>query len=168
MCKLIVCKNCVCVPAVLQKHVVTWHHKVLCHPGETHTELATAQHHCQPVMRKTVEHACGTCNMCQGTEQRHLKHSKPPDKEAEQAPWITLHVDSAGPHKIKGSHCKKHTLWACTVIDPATGWFETKEVTQLPMSQNKHGLLDILGRTKLSAMSRKNPQQPEILKQTLW
>ena len=32
------------IPKLLEKQVVEWYHNVLCHPGESRTELSIAQH----------------------------------------------------------------------------------------------------------------------------
>ena len=38
----------------LQKKAVDWYHEILCHPGETHTELTMGQHFCWKGMQTTV------------------------------------------------------------------------------------------------------------------
>ena len=50
-----------------------------------------------------------------------------PPKEADYDPWEVLQVDLVGPYHIKKGR-KKLTLWCITMIDPATGWFEVKEI----------------------------------------
>ena len=64
-----------------------------------------------------------------------------PPKAAEVTPWETLCIDLVGPYSIdveievkpkKGRRKKKEvqtlTLHCMTMIDPATGWFEIKEL----------------------------------------
>jgi len=51
-----------------------------------------------------------------------------PEKEAEGIPWDKLCVDMIGPYKINRKGKKPLQLWCLTMIDPATGWFEIKEV----------------------------------------
>ena len=53
-----------------------------------------------------------------------------PAKTAEADPWDILCVDMIGPYSIQHAVQKKLTLelWAVTMIDPATGWFEIAQV----------------------------------------
>lgn len=52
-----------------------------------------------------------------------------PPKEAEQSkPWNHVNVDMIGPLSVKTPDGKTHQLQALTMIDPATGWFEVKDV----------------------------------------
>ena len=57
-----------------------------------------------------------------------MKHCKLPSKQAEATPWQTLCVDLIGPYKFTQSNKKHIMLWALTMIDPATGWFEIKKL----------------------------------------
>ena len=54
-----------------------------------------------------------------------------PPKEVEIAPWDTLCVNLIGPCKINHKNEKKDplTLWASTMIDPATSWLEIQETS---------------------------------------
>ena len=49
-------------------------------------------------------------------------------KEAKATPWHTLCVDVIGPYKFIQCNKEPIELWALTLIDPATGWFEIKEI----------------------------------------
>ena len=49
-------------------------------------------------------------------------------KVAEATPWQTLCVDLIGPYELIQSNKKPIELWALTMIDPATGWFEIVEI----------------------------------------
>jgi hypothetical protein len=51
-----------------------------------------------------------------------------PPKEAEAELWEKLCVDLIGPYKFKGVSKKTLQLWAITMIDPAIGWLEIKEI----------------------------------------
>jgi hypothetical protein len=51
-----------------------------------------------------------------------------PEKEEEAEPWEKLCVDMVGPYTIKRRGAVALTLWCVTMIDPATSWFEIKEV----------------------------------------
>ena len=68
---------------------------------------------------------------------KHTKYGHLPPKEAEAIPWDRLCVDCIGPYKIpinsKNKPFKKkdiRVLNCVTMIDPATGWFELKDVDQ--------------------------------------
>ena len=127
---LITKDNKIVVPATLQKRCVNWYHLSLCHPGITRTEQTIRQHFTWKNLRQDVEKACKTCQTCQLTKKKSIKYGKLPVKEAEAIPWDTLCVDLIGPYKIESTK-KKHTeinLHAGTMIDPATGWFEIKQI----------------------------------------
>jgi len=52
-----------------------------------------------------------------------------PAKEAEDTPWEKVCVDLIGPYKITNTKNNQNlTLWCLTMIDPATGWLEIKEI----------------------------------------
>ena len=139
---LITKENRIVLPKVMQKKAVEWYHQVLMHPGETRTELTMAQHFCWKGMRNTVTSVCKRCASCQlhKPDQRRLGHL--PAKTVEETPWDTLCIDLVGPYtvgqvkkgrgKTKDDSSNVTTLWAMTMIDPATGWFEIVEIP------NKH------------------------------
>jgi len=52
-----------------------------------------------------------------------------PEKEAEAVPWQKLCVDRIEPYKITNTtNNQELNLWCVTMIDPATGWIEIKEI----------------------------------------
>ena len=55
------------------------------------------------------------------------KYGHLPEKEAESEPWDKLCVDLIGPYTIKQNK-KELNLHCLTMIDPATGWFEMKQI----------------------------------------
>ena len=58
--------------------------------------------------------------------KQNLKCGKLPPKEVEAIPWYRLLVDLIGSYKIRREcHDDPLILKALTIIDPATGWFET-------------------------------------------
>ena len=127
--KLIVNKNKkIVVPNGLQKHIVRWYHKVLCHPGRNRTEETIRQHFTFENLRKEVHRQCATCLTCQMTKRDTKKYGLIPEKEAEANPWEILCVDLIGPYTLKRKHKPSLKLWCLTMIDPATGWFEMKEI----------------------------------------
>jgi len=82
-------------------------------------------------LKEDIEKVCKRCPVCQRTKKRSIKYGKLPPKVAETIPWETLCVDLIGPYKIK---LKKHktkevALHAVTMIDPVTGWFEMKQIS---------------------------------------
>ena len=66
--------------------------------------------------------------MCQIKKNSQIKYGKLPEKIAETEPWDKLCVDLIGPYTITRKKQKPLTLWCVTMIDPATGWFEMKEI----------------------------------------
>jgi hypothetical protein len=80
-----------------------------------------------------VEDIISKCHVCQKCKKSHTKYGKLPEKEAETEPWNKLCVDLIGPYTMKKRKNKKKkeqepVLWCVTMIDPATGWFEMKEL----------------------------------------
>jgi len=127
--QLIVEHDKIVVPASLQRPIVEWYHTLLCHPGETRMENTIAQHLTWTGLRKTVHDVCKKCDTCQRTKRTKKKYGHLPAKEAETIPWDTLCVDLIGPYNITQKKSKRPlTLWAVTMIDPATGWFEIASI----------------------------------------
>ena len=118
----------ICVPKRLQKRVVEWYHEHLVHPGETRTTLTIGQHFTWEGLRQTVHKVCSVCDRCQRTKKSSVKYGKLQEKEAEIVPWETLCVDMIGPYQIKRKGKTTLELWAVTMIDPATSWFEIAAV----------------------------------------
>ena len=116
------------VPQPLQRRVVEWYHLQLCHPGENRTEQTIRQHFWWNNLRNDVHDVCTKCHTCQKTKRTSKKYGKLPEKEAEAEPWERLSVDLIGPYKIKRQGKPELTLWCVTMIDPATGWFEMREI----------------------------------------
>ncbi len=75
-----------------------------------------------------VHDSCVKCQTCQKTKRSTKKYGHLPPKEAETQPWDKLCVDLIGPYTIKRKGKKNLTLWCVTMIDPATGWFEMREI----------------------------------------
>ena len=127
---LICVNDKIVVPKTLQKRLVEWYHTQLCHPGETRTELTITQHFTWNNLRKTVKEVCSKCHTCQLTKRSDAKYGKLPAKIAETTPWETLCVDLIGPYSFSQPDGKTINLWAVTMIDPATNWFEIKEIDE--------------------------------------
>ena len=95
----------------------------------TCTKETIRQHFWWQTLRQDVQKVCSACDTCQHTKKTHSKYGHLPAKEAEAEPWDKLCVDMIGPYTIKVKGKKPLTLWCVTMIDPATGWFEMKNVT---------------------------------------
>ena len=126
--ELICHKGKISLPPVLQQKTVDWYHSILCHPGTTRTEATIRQHFDWKGLRTMVIATCRKCNNCQMAKVTNQKYGKLPAKVAEENPWDTLCVDLIGPYKIQRKGKKDLVLWCLTMIDPATGWFEMKQI----------------------------------------
>ena len=125
----LICRNeKIIIPKTLQRRVVTWYHDILCHSGETRTEQTLKQQFWWPNLRNDVHDVCSKCDTCQRTKRTTKKYGLLPPKEAEADPWEVLCVDLIGPYTIKRRGKKNLVLWCVTMIDPATGWFEMREI----------------------------------------
>ena len=116
------------VPRSMQRRLVEWYHLQLCHPGETRTEQSLKQHFYWPNLRQEVHRQVKKCHICQTNKRHKTKYGHLPAKEAEADPWDKLCVNLIGPYTIKRKAKTPLTLWCVTMIDPATGWFEVKQI----------------------------------------
>jgi RNase H-like domain found in reverse transcriptase/Reverse transcriptase (RNA-dependent DNA polymerase)/Integrase zinc binding domain/Retroviral aspartyl protease len=126
--KLLCYQKKIVVPDALQRQLVLWYHEQLCHPGETRTEQTIRQHFWFPKLREMVHSICSKCITCQKNKISFKKYGHLPPKEAEAEPWEKLCVDLIGPYTVKRAKKDPLNLWAVTMIDPATGWLEIKEI----------------------------------------
>jgi hypothetical protein len=117
------------IPQSLQNNIVNWYHEQLCHPGMTRTELSIVQHFYWKNIRKDVERVCKKCHICQKTKSTTRKYGFLPPKSPEAEPWERLCVDLIGPYNIPRKGFKDLKLHAVTMIDPATGWFEMRQIS---------------------------------------
>jgi Integrase zinc binding domain len=130
--KLVAKEDKIVLPKALQHKAVQYYHAILCHPGQTHTELTMAQHYTWVGMRNTVRQVCERCGSCQlhKAKKQHFGHLPP--KKAEEGPWETLCIDLIGPYLIRGLNQQQRdpdlTLHCLTMIDPVTGWFEIAKI----------------------------------------
>ena len=127
--ELLCCNDKIIVPEQLQVPMVKWYHEILCHPGVTRTEMTINRHFTWTNLKKTVQTVCANCETCKRTKRRTSKYGKLPVKEPEGIPWEQVCVDLIGPYHIPRKNKKPLVLWAMTMIDPATGWFEIYEIT---------------------------------------
>ena len=100
------------------------------HPGATRTEKTISQHFYWKGMQKDIKKFVNQCPTCQKTKIRTKKYGHLPEKNAEYIPWHKLCVDLIGPYKIPNKKKPKQprVLWCVTMIDPATGWLDIKDI----------------------------------------
>jgi Integrase zinc binding domain len=128
VCSLITLYNKIVVPSTLQLRTVQWYHTQLGHPGNKHTEETIRQHFTWKNLRQHIKEVCQKCHTCQVTKQMTKKYGLLPEKEAEAEPWDKLCVDLIGPYTLKRKSKVSLKFWCVTMIDPATGWFEMKQI----------------------------------------
>jgi Integrase zinc binding domain len=119
--KLVTKEDKIVLPKALQHKAVQYYHAILCHPGQTRTELTMAQHYTWVGMRNTVQQVCERCSSCQLQKAKVQSFGHLPLKKAEEGPWETLCIDLIGPYLIKGKTWKHDpglTLHCLTMINP--------------------------------------------------
>ena len=122
-------KNKIFIPKPLRDRIVTWYHAYLSHPGQTRMERTLAQTIYWPKMADTINQHVKTCRVCQKTKgPRKLYGKLPPKQIPPVTPWNRVDVDLIGPLTVKTKNSTRQ-LRALTMIDPATGWFEIKDIT---------------------------------------
>ena len=62
-------------------------------------------------------------------KRQRKKYGHLPAKEAEYLPWERVNVDLIGPYTVRTKEDSIQELRALTMIDPATGWFETSPIS---------------------------------------
>ena len=129
--KLLTKHKKIVIPSKLQQRAIDWYHQNLHHPGRVRTEETLRQHFTFRNLSQMVEDSVKKCPTCQKTKRSYKKYGKLPEKVAEFQPWEKVCIDLIGPYtlKPKGRNKKKELkLWCVTMIDPATGWFEMREI----------------------------------------
>jgi transposase InsO family protein len=116
------------IPDSLQGRVIAWYHKYLAHPGEIRMEATLKALYTWPGMKSQIKYHIRKCKQCQLDKGTSKKYGHLPPKDIEKSePWNRVNVDLIGPWSVKTPK-GVHTLRALTIIDPATGWFEMKEI----------------------------------------
>ena len=117
------------VPRKLQERVLAWYHHYLGHPGATRMLKTMEATVWWKTIRQDVEHTVRKCRVCQKNKKVRKKYGKLPPKDVEQEchPWDRVNIDLIGPLSVK-TPSGTHSFDALTMIDPATGWFEVKEI----------------------------------------
>ena len=126
--ELITFRKRIYLPKALRARVVAWYHEYLSHPGQTRMERTLAQTLYWPKMAQDVHNHVRTCKKCQMYKGPRKEYGHLPAKQWDKlVPWQRVDIDMIGPMKIKTPSGNKE-LRALTMIDPATGWFEVKDV----------------------------------------
>ena len=126
--RLIFRNSKICLPETLQKKILNWYHKILCHPGKTRTEHTICKKNYWKGLRTTVHNLCKKFPTYQRSKTNNQKYGKLPPKKAETNPWDKLCVDLIFPYTIHRKGKNPLKLWCLAMIDPATGWFEMAQI----------------------------------------
>ena len=128
--KILTFNNKIVIPRLLQERIMAWYHLYLRHPGATRMEKTLNVAFWWEGLRKDVEQFVRTCHECQLNKKVRKQYGKLPAKTAEDAiPWKRVNIDLIGPLSVN-TPSGTFKLDALTMIDPATGWFELKEVRE--------------------------------------
>ena len=128
--RVILYKDKLYIPKVLQERVVNWYYWLIYHPGST-------------ILAKTIQQACNWPKLV--TQDKHKlkkyktclkfkkagkrKYVKLLAKFVEAEPWAQVDIDLIVPYSLTSSRLdvkvlsKEITLTDMTFIDPSTGWF---------------------------------------------
>ena len=81
-------------------------------------------------MSTTIRNHVATCETCKKFKKSRRKYGKLPVKDVtdEVTPWETVQIDTIGPYSLTTKDGKYMELFAKTMIDPATGWFEIQDM----------------------------------------
>ena len=126
--EVITYKDKIVIPNSLKKRILWWYHEYLIHPGETRMEATLRQTLTWPNLTDDVRKYVRTCKKCQLCKKQRKKYGKLPPKEAEKPePWNRVNIDMVGPYTVETKD-GTFELRALTMIDPATSWFEIKDI----------------------------------------
>ena len=92
-------------------------------------ELTINQHLTWQGLQSSVHEVYQKCHTCQIAKTTKHKYGHMPEKSPEVNPWDVICVDMIGPYTVPCKNSKDLQLWAVTMIDPATGWFEIADIT---------------------------------------
>ena len=127
--ELITHKDKIYVPVTLRGRILSWYHQYLVHPGTVQMEATLKNTLTWPNLQKDVKRHVRTCKQCQLCKKQRKRYGHLPPKEAENpTPWNRVNVDMIGPYTVQ-TPTKTYYLRALTMIDPATGWFEVKDIS---------------------------------------
>ena len=127
---LITFKNRIYLPTTLRARVIEWYHEYLSHPGQTRMDKTMSQTLYWPKMAAQIDNHVKKCKKCQLSKNPRKEYGHLPPKQWDKlVPWQRVDVDLIGPFKIKTPQ-REVELRAMTMIDPATGWFEVKDIKE--------------------------------------
>ena len=115
------------IPPSLRQQVMEFYHEMLRHPGVTRMLGSISPHLTWPKMKQDIMQHVLQCKMCQTWKRSNKKYGKIPVKDPITQPWQVVCVDQIGPY-TQSNHEAAPKLWAQTMIDPATSWFEVKAI----------------------------------------
>ena len=79
---LIMCKDKIVIPSIIQKYILHWYHKYLLCPGMNRTEAMIRQNLYWPDIRYAVRREVTNCDTCQ-RKKTNKQYGKLPAKLAE-------------------------------------------------------------------------------------
>ena len=123
-------KNQLVIPEAHQNEVLNWYHYFLNHPGETRMEQTMRAKIYWKGMTNDIKHFVKTCHVCKKFKKNRQKFGQLPLKDITQdmIPGDVVKIDTVGPYTVTSNEGKTLHLSCKTMIDPATGWFEMKEM----------------------------------------
>lgn len=92
----------ICIPTSLQRSLVEWYHKMLCHPGEQRLAETLVMRFFWAGLRAQVRNfLCSHCDICQRFKAQRKQYGTIPLMVARDKPWETVAVlDLIGPWTI--------------------------------------------------------------------
>ena len=115
------------IPLPFHQRALNWHHHWLIHPGSFRMHKTINLTATWPNLKSEVENWCKTCKRCQLSKKKTVRYSELPAKVAEAIPWHDAQIDCIGPctvHQLANGKVVKFKMWALTIIDAVTYWFE--------------------------------------------
>ena len=81
-------------------------------------------------MTSDIKYFVKSCETCKAFKKCRQKYGQLPLKDVSQeiTPWDVVQIDTIGPYSVTTNTGKLLSLSCKTMIDPATGWFEIKEM----------------------------------------
>ena len=84
---LIMCKDNIVIPLILQIYALHWYHKHILHLVMDRMEYIIHQHLYWTSIRKSVWKEVKKCGTCQYRKRSNIKYDKLPNKQTEKIPW---------------------------------------------------------------------------------
>ena len=125
------------VPTSLRKDILDWYHYYSLHPGTNRMLNTLTSVFYWRGMAKDVERYVRKCPQCQKGKRKNKKYVKLSEKQVITVPWQVLCTDCIGPYSVKDKNGKTYQFMCVTMIDPATSWFEIKEIPVVKITDPK-------------------------------